>query len=342
MRTNAIVRIILFSLAILILAGILIAALCADLFMFKDNAYTSGSSLPIVKDSFTNTCVADASQIQNIEIEWVAGSIQICRDKNASNITVAETNNGKEKYDMVCKASGNTLKIQFSEESIQFPSFGINVDISKDLMILVPESWNCDTLEVDAASASMNIADMTIGNVDFDGASGVCVFDNCHVDTLDLDTASGDVEFTGTLNVLECDAVSANFRGVFDQTPSSVRFNGVSGDMDLTFPEDCGFTVALDSVSGDFQSEFPTTVSNGNHVCGDGSCRIEANGVSGNITIRNGGSGTTGSTDSDYCTITDCTDSSHHHSGNTGLYNSDQCTVPDCTDSSHHHSEKHH
>lgn len=322
MKTNAIVRIILFSLAILVLAGILITALSVNLFMFRNSSQTTDSiSLPIAQDGFTNTCVADASQIQNIEIEWAAGSIQICRDTNATNITVAETNNGKDKYNMVCETSGDTLKIQFSNESMKFPSFGISVDFSKDLVIHVPENWTCDTLEIDAASADLQITDMTIGTVDFDGASGDCLFDNCRVDTLDLDTASGDVEFSGSLNVLECDAVSADFRGVFDQMPSQLQFDGVSGNMDLTFPEDCGFTVALDSVSGDFESDFPTTLSNGNHVYGDGSCRIEADGVSGNITIRSGGNGSTNTTVPS---------------------NSGYCTVPNCTDSSHHHSEKHH
>ena len=42
----------------------------------------------------------------------------------------------------------------------------------------------------------------------------------------------------------------------------------------------------MDALSSDFYSDFPTTVSNGNYVHGDGQCRISFNGLSGDLTIR--------------------------------------------------------
>ena len=317
MKTNAIIRIILFSLAILILSGILFTALAVDSFMFDfSSKQSTDGALPMAGDGSTNTCAADPSQVTNIQIEWAAGSIDICRDMTASSIIISETDPGNEKYSMVCETVGDTLKIQYSEAPAAFSGFGINRNFSKDLVIHVPKNWTCDSLEIDAASAALNITDLTIGTVDFDSASGDCFFDNCHLGTLDLASASGDVDFSGTLDVLNFDAASADFRGVFEQTPASISFDGVSGDLDLTFPGDCGFTASLDSLSGDFVSEFPTTLSNGNHICGDGRCRIEANSLSGDITIRNGGSGSVSITapdDSDHCTIPNCTDANHGH-----------------------------
>ena len=42
------------------------------------------------------------------------------------------------------------------------------------------------------------------------------------------------------------------------------------------------------TLSGDFDSEFPTSMSGGDYICGDGRCRIEMDAMSGNVTIRKG------------------------------------------------------
>lgn len=372
MKTNAIVRIVLFAIAIIVLLGILVTCLAFGLYMFDGKTVVSTTSnsqeLPIASDEFTAQTVVSADAIRNLDIEWIAGSILIEPGDNTSTITVKESGSDNAKYQMVCRQSGDTLAVQYCEDSISFPSLGITADVSKDLIITVPADWTCDILEIDAASASVEICNLEIGEVDFDGASGACKFSNCTVGNLSMDTVSGDVEFLGTLNALECDAISANFHGIFDHTPSSVDFTGVSGDFDITLPTNCGFTVTLDSVSGDFSSDFPTTITNGNHVHGDGHCHINADGVSGNITIRNGGYTSKetsipveeihctepGCTDPDHihdiiCTDSNCTDPDHDHStvctdstctdpdhGHTTV-----CTTSDCTDKTHGHSNSH-
>ena len=74
MKTNAIIRIIVFSLAILILASVLIGVLAFDMYIFDgkvqfDHIDTPVDSLEQIKQE---NITAD---IRNIEIEWVAGSI---------------------------------------------------------------------------------------------------------------------------------------------------------------------------------------------------------------------------------------------------------------------------
>ena len=58
--------------------------------------------------------------------------------------------------------------------------------------------------------------------------------------------------------------------------------------MVLTLPADCGFSASMDSLSGNITTEFETTNVNGSYVYGDGSCIIDADTMSGNITIRKG------------------------------------------------------
>ncbi|MBO4938748.1 MAG: DUF4097 family beta strand repeat protein [Oscillospiraceae bacterium] len=288
MKTNAIIRIVLFSIAIVFLCGILLAALAFGLYSYRTDAYVYNQILPNAGDGTTNNGAADADQIRNLDIEWVSGSITIQPDENASEITLSETYVEGTKNQMVYKQTGNTLKIQYCEDSITFPSFGINIDISKDLVITVPAEWSCGELNIDAASANIIVNELSIQEVDFDGASGTCDFNNCQVDKMDIDGASGDINFSGTLNILDFDGASASCYLEVTNVPSRISVDGMSGDLDLTLPEDCGFVVSIDAMSSNFQSDFPTTMSGGDYVYGDKRCRISFSGMSGDLNIRKG------------------------------------------------------
>lgn len=289
MKANAIVRIVLFSIAILVVLSILVAALAYDNYRYADDSFlTFTNDLPVASDGAINQGVLGADQIRDLEIEWVSGSITLQPEEGATDITLTEYGASESKYQMVYKQSGDTLKIQYCKDSISFPSFGFNVDFSKDLVITVPADWVCESLDIDAASANIEVHDLTIREVEFDGASGTCDFVNCQVDQMDLDGASGDIKFTGTLNELDFDGASASCYLDVTNVPDRIDIDGMSGDLDLTLPADCGFTVTIDAMSSDFTSDFPTTVTNGKHVYGDGRCRIQFSGMSGDLIIRKG------------------------------------------------------
>ena len=137
-------------------------------------------------------------------------------------------------------------------------------------------------------AALLEVRDLTIREVDLDTASGECLFENCALEKLDLDTASGDLRITGTLNQLDCDAASASVYAVLENVPTRIKMNSMSGDLDLTLPKDAGFTAEIDGMSSDFSSDFATSIQNGRHVCGNGSCQIQMDAMSGNAIIRKG------------------------------------------------------
>lgn len=295
MKSNAIVRIVLFSLAIFVLLGILLGGLVLGLFMFDSDfpSEYNGTSqkLPVASDGITAQGAVGAEKIQNIEIDWVAGSITIQPVENTDQITITESGNDNEKYQMVYKQKGNTLEIEYCEDSVSFPSFGITINntVSKDLVITVPMDWICDTLEIDTASARVDVRDLTIHEFNFDGASGTCNITNCNVDEIDLDTASGDITFEGTLEMLDCDAASANCRITVTNVPRTIDIDTASGDLDLTLPENSGFSCDLTTMSGSFSSDFETMLQNGHYIHGDGSCRINVDAMSGDVVIRKSG-----------------------------------------------------
>ena len=285
------------------------------------------------QSSVTNSTSADISldarQIQEIDIQWAAGNITI-QPAEVDAIQISESTPSDPKFAMIWRQSGDKLTIQFCESIKLDFNFGISINdvISKDLMILVPMGWECDSLDIEAASATVDVKDLVIREVDFDGASGTCNFVNCVVDQLDLDTASGDVYYTGSLNILDCDAASASVYAVFDNVPSRIDMDSMSGDLDITLPSAAGFTVTMDGLSTDFISDFGYSRKDGSFYRGNGACKISMDPMSGDIYLRE-------YKEAAAAAIPDPT--AVHH-------NTEACTTdPDsCPENATHHTEPHH
>ena len=227
---------------------------------------------------------ADPAAIREIKIEWISGSVTV-EPGDVQEITFLESGNGTDKYEMVWKQSGDELVIQYSKDS-SIAGFGLHFgDGSKDLTVTVPRGWVCDSLELDTTSTDLTVRDMIIREMEIDSASGTAKFENCTVSSLDVDTASEDVTFTGSLNELDFEAASASFTGVLENVPDKVKMDSMSGGLTLTLPEDAGFTVSLDAMSSDFSSDFPTVKKNKSYVCGDGHCKIDVDAMSGDVSI---------------------------------------------------------
>ena len=280
MKSNAIIRIILFSLAILVLGSILCVALLGDVFMFRTESHHG--DLPLASDSSTTQSAIGASDVLNIDIDWATGSITIQPAENTDLITVQET--GDKNRPMRLRLENHTLEIDFTED--EKIGIGLNDYKSKDLVITVPVGWICASLDIDAASAKVSVQDMTIDNVDFDGASGDCIFTNCTVGQYEVDTASGNIHYSGHVDHFECDAVSADCTLELCNNPSSIRVDSLSGDLELTLPQDCGFSCDVGTMSGSFHTDFDCSQNGKIHTYGDGSCQIQLNALSGNVNIQ--------------------------------------------------------
>lgn len=324
MKTNAIVRIVLFSLGIFLLSSVLLVGLGVWNFGFLDEPREishSGqfSELDVTSADPANTQIsqnetisADPAEIHNIEIQWAAGNITIQPSDQINEIQIAESE-APEKDRMVCKVSGSTLTIQFCKTSQNFISFGTDID-AKDLVVTVPGDWVCKNLEIEVAAADVKIANMTIGELDFDGASGQCILENCTVGDLDVDAASGDLRFSGALDTLDFDGASADCTLVLVNCPSHIGLDGMSGELDITLPSDCGFIVSTEGLSTSFSTDFTTVARNGAHHYGDGACSIEIQALSGNVHIHDGGY-TCHTSSQDCPDATECDTHSNHHSG---------------------------
>lgn len=279
MKRNAIFRIILFSFLAVVLVGVLISGIALKKYQMPGIVVRKSFDAPEVSGNKFN-----AGEIDRLKIEWAAGSIVLV-PVEGNKISITEELLGGDES-MVLKKDGSTLYVQYSEGAVGI-SFGSG-SLKKNLYITVPQDWDCKELEIDAASATVQVEHLTIEEVESSTASGTNIFTNCQVGTLKMETVSGDLNFTGTLEKLDFNGVSAQLDLALTNAPKSIELESVSGDLNLTLPESCGFTVDKDTVSGRVSSELPTTEQNGKIVYADGHCEIEVEGVSASVHIRKG------------------------------------------------------
>ena len=279
MKRNAIFRIILFSFLAVVLVGVLISGIALKKYQMPGIVVRKSFDAPEVSGNKFN-----AGEIDRLKIEWAAGSIVLV-PVEGNKISITEELLGGDES-MVLKKDGSTLYVQYSEGAVGI-SFGSG-SLKKNLYITVPQDWECKELEIDAASATVQVENLTIEEVESSTASGTHIFTNCQVGTLKMETVSGDLNFTGTLEKLDFNGVSAQADVVVTNFPKSIDVETISGDLNITLPKECGFTVDKDTVSGRFSSELPTTEQNGKIVYADGHCEIEVEGVSASVHIRKG------------------------------------------------------
>lgn len=300
MKQNAVIRIVIFSVVAILLIGLLIAGILFNwvpFLLFRDRTETHTDSYVqnvdgddsddwVVGGTVANAGSVDADQVSDLKIEWVAGSITIIPG-DTEQIEFSET--GNDEKPMVWKQAGNKLLIQFCE----FPHrvyFGHPFnDYSKDLVITVPKDWLAHEVEIDAASANVTISDLTVTEIDVNTVSGECDLNNCVVEDLSMESVSGNINFAGSLGSLSCTTVSAKCSIATDVVPRDVELECVSGNMELTLPKNAGFSAKIDSLKSDLISDFPVTKNGSTYTSGDGACKIEFDGVSGKLTIRQAG-----------------------------------------------------
>lgn len=279
MKRNAILRIILFSFLAVVLVGVLISGIALKKYQMPSVVVRKSFEAPLVNEN-----EFDAREIDQLNIDWAAGKIIIV-PVEGKKISVTEELLGTDNT-MVLKRDGSTLYVQYCEEAVGI-SFGTG-SLKKNLYITVPQDWECKELEIDAASATVQGEYLTIRELASSTASGTHTFTNCQVGTMKMETVSGNFSFSGTLEKLDFNGVSAQLDLVLTNEPKSIKLESVSGDLNLTLPEGCGFTLDKDTVSGRFSSELATTEENGKIVHGDGGCEIEVEGVSSSVYIRKG------------------------------------------------------
>lgn len=282
MKTSAIVRIVIYSILTVALVIALIIGIGFGYFRLHKTGTVTESV--ITSAEYISTSIFSAGKVQSMDISWVAGSIYF-EIGEGEDISIHEVTNDS-KHPMVIEASGSTLKIQDREDNKHF-SIQHSAEV-KDLYITVPADWFCETVKIASASSELQMNGITAKSLEIDTASGAAHLNDCDIQCIEMNSASGDLFFTGSLNELEMNGASASAVITAKNHPKSLSINGMSGNMDLTLPEDCGFTLEKESLSGKVNIDFETRTNDGRHIYGDGACQITLDGVSASVSVHHG------------------------------------------------------
>lgn len=257
MKANAMVRIILYTLTIVLLIFILSVGL--GLRSTSINlGYGSGTTLE-GETSF------DPSKIQTIEIDWAAGSVEI-RAADTDCITVTEVLPDGYEHRMTYKISGDTLELNYAKGAVCI-GFGNWEAPSKDLIITVPIHWVCEELQIDGAALKIDLDGISVGSLELDGASCELAFVGS-VDSVDIDGASADIHLTCYNRI------------------SAIDLDGASCSLEVLLPKDCGFKLEMDGLSCKLHTDLPGINGNGQTLYGDGHCQIVVDGLSCDVTVQ--------------------------------------------------------
>lgn len=257
MRANAIIRIVIYSLVILVLLGLLVAGLGLHLFAFDIDENT-GTVLA------TGSGSVAAADINRLEIDWAAGSV-IIQTGDSDLITFSESGSFADNQAMIFEYKNGTLYISYNNAI----RIGFDSIPSKDLVITVPRDWSCRELELDGAALEIEINGLNIGELNIDGASS-------------------NIIINGAVGSLDCNGAASEITMNCTDRPREIDLDGAACRLMLTLPGDCGFQLQMEGLSCVFGSNLSYSRSNGDYVYGDRYCKISTEGMACEVQINAG------------------------------------------------------
>ena len=244
----------------------------------------SGSELSadnnFISESTVQNVSFDASEVKKLHIEWVSGNVTL---KTADQHNITFRVDGDSALPFSYQLSGNELDLRYpADNALWKPARG-----SKNLTITVPQSWYARETNIDVVSAVVEVDGLSTEELKLDTTSGPINASGLCCDQIIASTVSGNVILEGTAEELKLDTTSGRCQAELDERVQEIELDSVSGELELILPESLGFEAEVDTVSGSFRSDIPTTASSkGVYTCGNGECGISVDTVSGSISIQ--------------------------------------------------------
>ena len=254
-----------------------------------DGAYSADGSYAV-----------DASAVESIDLKWYAGKAEI-RTGEDGKITFSESAPSKLGEDRALRwdVKDKTLYIQYCAQGAgrRLPE--------KELTLTVPASLaaKLQGLSFDSFSGDLTVSGLRVKKLALSSDSGD-LDAAVSADSAELSTVSGELKLTGSCSALEAHSISGSttvtgdcktikvsstsgsLRAELTACPTRLAFSTVSGDTELTIPQNSGFTLDDSSVSGDVDCDFPMMYRDEKYVCGNGDAALKITSVSGDVTIR--------------------------------------------------------
>ena len=279
----------------LFLCGILVTEMRGNNWgwnIFSIGNWFDGSFSPTNTETIETSYSEDS--IKDIEVELVSSSLKVMVG-SVSKVTVKITTNLPEERRPVAKLDGNTLSVKTPKNVINNFNFG---QYKTNVEITVPSSFNKSSrassrdIKLSTVSGSITVKEITADSFDVEAVSGSIKLLDIVAESVDTDTVSGSTTLEGKVRKFDLDTTSGSIHiKTSDMINSKSSANTVSGSVDITLPENSGFTLDYSSVSGTTHNEFTGFKSDrktksGNDVYKNGNVKITVGTVSGGINVK--------------------------------------------------------
>lgn len=308
MKAGAILRIIIWLLVAAILTALLVCILVfKETNLFSIGGFGFWSYRYDHAEKYTVGGGTVPGTITELDIHWTAGSVTV-RPYDGKQVKLEETGARDEDDRLRYLVQDGKLTVQYQKSEWSFGFW--RKSTAKDLIVSIPAAMAKQMteveisavsaqvtvsdicmekeLEVEAVSGDLILTNVSAGACKLENVSGKTRLENARIGELEIETVSGRVYGDGEIASLECKGVSGN---VGITTRTSLRrldVETVSGSVEIRMPENDGFTVKIQKVSGEFSTDFPVKTVDKTYTYGNGSASYKMETVSGDLRILKG------------------------------------------------------
>lgn len=286
----------------IVVVALLCLVLCGGLFSCSMGCSNSAraaneffaSNFDVAQFENAGNAEVDASEIRNINIQWMAGQVDILvSDENPNKILISEEAPSRipERQQMRWRVYGDTLQIAYGWEASFV--FGCTFGAKRHLVLTLPRelAHHLGTVTLQAASGNYDLESVQCESLNIDIASGNASGTDLHADNLRLNAASGRIDLSGSFSkLIDVNAASGNI-GITSTSacPDRANISIASGSVELAVPHNSEFTARVYKVSGDFNCDFSDASirdDGDTYVVGGGKSAFSVDIISGNVALH--------------------------------------------------------
>ena len=290
----------------------LVSCVIASVIVFSLCLVLSGcaTKMSYTYDGFENflsgNFVLEGTEVHTINLDWVSGDVSIEVVDGIDKISVEETSRYKILENEALRyylSDDGVLTIKFRASSAK----KVNLAKEKTLSIKLPKAkFIKSNLIINAVSADVYVNRIETAKISVTNVSGETTIINSKASIADVISVSGDVKLKNSvLYDLSVNATSGEVEGVeltsdklklvnvsgnivadVMTTPISINAETVSGNINMKFANEKGFTAQFESVSGNFNCDFSTQLKDNKYIYLDGVYEYNFETVSGNVTMN--------------------------------------------------------
>lgn len=148
------------------------------------------------------------------------------------------------------------------------------------------EKLEAEKITCTATSGAVALTGLQAGRIETETVSGDITVSSVQAEEIEISTVSGEMDLEGAFQKISSSSTSGAWKVNSSICPTSFKASSVSGGVTLFIPENNGFPLSFDKVSGAFYSDFSMTLDNGKGIYRDGGNLLIVDTVSGNCSIR--------------------------------------------------------